>query len=237
MISTKFRSDQREIMDDFTLSGKGLRENLDILSRINWWLGGNHVSIHGVDQILNATAVKRKVRIVDLGCGNGDILRRISQMGDKKGYKFELIGVDANLDTIAYATELSAAYNNIKYIQLDIFSKEFEDLTYDIVISTLFLHHLKDDEIINILNLLCSKAGLGIVINDLHRNKLAYFLFNIISFFINNKIIRNDGLISILKGFKRVELEHFSEVLGIPYEISWKWAFRYQWLIYTRNES
>lgn len=237
MIDTKYRSDQREIMDDFTLRGESLRENLDILSRINWWLGGNHVTLNGIEKILKQTYSKGKVRIVDLGCGNGDILRRIAKIGKKMGYEFDLFGVDANADAIAYAEELSVGYKNIDYRQLDIFSKEFEDLNYDIVLSTLFLHHLKDEEIIRKLKLLCKNANLGIVINDLHRNKLAYFLFNIISFFINNKIIRNDGLISILKGFKKKELEHFSEVIGMPCEISWKWAFRYQWLIYSRNES
>lgn len=237
MISTKYRSDQREIMDDFTLRGKGLRENLDILSRINWWLGGNHVTIDGIDKILKAENVNEKVKVVDLGCGNGDMLRRIAKMGFRKGYQFELIGIDANADTIDYATELSGTHDNISYFQLDIFSKEFEKLEYDIVLSTLFLHHLKDEDIISKLNLLCKNASLGIVINDLHRNKLAYFLFNIISFFINNKIIRNDGLISILRGFKKNELEHFSEVINMPFSIKWKWAFRYQWLIFTRNES
>ncbi|MCA0932199.1 methyltransferase domain-containing protein [Lutimonas saemankumensis] len=237
MISTRYRSEQREIMDDFTMRGKDLRDNLDILSRINWWLGGNHVSLDGIDKILKSENPKGKVKIVDLGCGNGDMLRRIANMGLQKGYQFELIGIDANADTIAYAAELSNSHNNISYFQLDIFSKEFEELEYDIAVSTLFLHHLKDEEIISKLNLLCKNASLGVVINDLHRNKLAYFLFNIISFFINNKIIRNDGLISILRGFKKDELEHFSKMMGMRFEIAWKWAFRYQWLLYSKNES
>ena len=237
MISTKHRSEQREIMDDFTMRGKDLRDNLDILSRINWWLGGNHVTLDGIDKILKSENPKGKVKIVDLGCGNGDMLRRIANMGLQKGYQFELIGIDANADTIAYAAELSNSHNNISYFQLDIFSKEFEELEYDIAVSTLFLHHLKDEEIISKLNLLCKNASLGVVINDLHRNKLAYFLFNIISFFINNKIIRNDGLISILRGFKKDELEHFSKMMGMRFEIAWKWAFRYQWLLYSKNES
>lgn len=237
MINMKYRSDQREIMDDFTLRGKSLRENLDILSRINWWLGGNHVTINGVERILKRTKKRKKVRIVDLGCGNGDILRRIARWGEKNDYQFELLGIDANADSTEYATKLSESFINITFKQLDIFSKEFDELDYDIALATLFLHHLKDEEIISKLKILCNKASLGIVINDLHRNKLAYFLFNIISFFINNKIIRNDGLISILRGFKKNELEQFSKVIGMPCEIAWKWAFRYQWLIYSRNES
>ena len=92
---------------------------------------------------------------------------------------------------------------------------------------------MNDQEILDKLNLLKEQARLGIVVNDLHRNKLAYFLFSIISFFINNKIIRDDGLISIRRGFKKGELEYFANQLQIKSDINWKWAFRYQWIMKT----
>jgi hypothetical protein len=43
---------------------------------------------------------------------------------------------------------------------------------------------------------------------------------------------REDGLVSILRGFKKNELEEFSKKLSLKnYTIRWKWAFRYQWII------
>ena len=161
------------------------------------------------------------------------MLRRVSRLGEKLGYKFKLIGIDANQDSIQYATLLSLGVKNITYRQMNIFSDEFKELEYDIALSTLFLHHLNDKEILEKVNLLSGQARIGIVVNDLHRNKLAYFLFNIISFFINNKIIRNDGLVSILRGFKKRELEQFANQLQIKSDINWKWAFRYQWIMKT----
>ena len=116
---------------------------------------------------------------------------------------------------------------------MNIFSEKFKELSYDIALSTLFLHHLTNEEILDKLSLLSYQARVGIVVNDLHRNKLAYFLFNIISFFINNKIIRNDGLVSIRRGFKKNELVNFANKLKIKSDIQWKWAFRYQWIMKT----
>ena len=233
MIDTTFRTDEREIMDDFTLEGKALRTNLDILASINKWLGGNQVSLDGIQKLIKDLPKDKELVIVDLGCGNGDMLRRVSKLGKKLGYQFKLIGIDANKDSIQYATLLSLSYSNITYVQMNIFSEEFKALKYDIALSTLFLHHLNDQEILDKLSLLKEQARLGIVVNDLHRNKLAYFLFSIISFFINNKIIRNDGLISIRRGFKKGELEYFANQLQIKSDINWKWAFRYQWIMKT----
>ena len=175
MIDTTFRTDEREIMDDFTLEGKALRDNLDILSGINKWLGGNQVSLDGIEKLIKNLPKEKELVIVDLGCGNGDMLRRVSKLGKKLGNKFKLIGIDANKDSIQYATLLSLGFSNITYVQMNIFSEEFKDLKYDIALSTLFLHHLNDKEILDKLSLLKEQANLGIVVNDLHRNKLAYF--------------------------------------------------------------
>lgn len=221
-------------MDDFTLEGVHLRDNLDILATINKWLGGNRISLKGVERLVAEQAMEREIVIVDLGCGNGDMLRRVARLGAKLGYNFKLIGVDANQDTIKYAEELSATYKNITYLQLNIFSEAFQELEYDIALLTLFLHHLDDHELIYHLNWLKKQTKLGIVVNDLHRSKLAYCLFYVVSLVFNNKIVRNDGLISILRSFKKSELENYAKEIKVKSEISWCWAFRFQWIMYTK---
>jgi len=231
MISTKNRSTQEEMMDDFSLEGKGLRNNLDVLSVINKWLGGNRITEKGVLKLLNGHSKDRPVRIIDLGCGNGDMLRRISLMGRKRGYSFELIGVDANLDTVTYASELSEDFEDIHFLQMNICSREFDKLDYDIALLTLFLHHFNDHEIIEKLAKIMEKSSLGVVVNDLHRHKLAYVLFNLLTLFAGSEMIRNDGLLSILKGFKRKELERYALQMKSRSLIKWKWAFRYQWIL------
>ena len=96
---------------------------------------------------------------------------------------------------------------------------------------TLFIHHFSNDEIISILSTILKNSSIGIVINDLHRNILAYYLFKFIGYFIKNKMVIEDGLISILKAFKREELETISTQMKVGFSIKWKWAFRYLWLL------
>jgi 2-polyprenyl-3-methyl-5-hydroxy-6-metoxy-1,4-benzoquinol methylase len=233
-INTKYRTEEEEIMDDFSLEGEELSEALDKIASINKFLGGNQLTLQGVKKLLNSN---EEVTIVDVGCGNGDMLRSLADFGLKNKYRFNLIGIDANAFTVDYATKMSTEYQNISYKCEDIFSESFSQLKYDIILCTLTLHHFKNNHVDYLLQLFYKQSKLGIVINDLHRNIIAYKAFQVISFvFKLNKMNKEDGLISILRGFKKQELIDFSIQNKLKnYTIQWKWAFRYQWIIKKSN--
>lgn len=232
-INTKYRSQAPEIMDDFSLEGEELRDALDKIAKINQLLGGNSLTLDGVKQLLKKIPTNEEITIVDIGCGNGDMLRNLADFANENGYNFNLIGIDANSFTINYAEKLSTDYSNITFRCENIFDTAFEKLEYDIALCTLTLHHFNDSEIIYLLNIIDRKAKIGIVINDLHRSSIAYKLFKILcSVFKLNKMSEQDGLVSILRGFKKEDLVLFSKKLNLKkYTIQWKWAFRYQWII------
>lgn len=232
-INIKYRTQEAEIMDDFLLQGEELRAALDQIAKINQLLGGNNLTLNGTKKLLKKTNISKTITVADIGCGNGDMLRMLANYGKKNDIEFKLIGVDANAFTINYAKTLSAQYDNIEYLCLDIFSNDFRDLKYDIILCTLTLHHFTNEQILNIISIFNKNAAVGVVVNDLHRSKLAYRLFKIICTVFNlNKMSREDGLVSILRGFKKEELQEFSKKINLKnYTISWKWAFRYQWII------
>lgn len=232
-INTKYRTQETEIMDDFSLQGKELKAALDQIARINQLLGGNNLTLNGIKKIIKRANTSKQITIADVGCGNGDMLRMLANYGLKKNLNFKLIGIDANVFTVNYAKILSNEYSNIEYLCLDIFSEDFSALQYDIVLCTLTLHHFTNEQILNIITIFNNNASIGIVINDLQRSKLAYRLFKMICMLFNlSKMSREDGLVSILRGFKKNELEEFSKKLNLKnYTINWKWAFRYQWII------
>lgn len=232
-LDTKHRTDEPEIMDDFALEGEILRDALDKIAKINQLLGGNKLTLLGVNTLIGNSPKLGEITIADIGCGNGDMLRAIADYGLKNAVKFNLIGIDANNFTIEHAKSLSQSYPNISYRCEDIFAPSFKELKYDIVLCTLTLHHFKDTEILDIMNTFYVNSKLGVVINDLHRSSIAYRLFQGLCFvFQLNDMSREDGLISILRGFKKEELIEFSKKLNFKnYTIHWKWAFRYQWII------
>lgn len=233
LLNTKYRTDEAEIMDDFALEGEVLREALDKIAKINQLLGGNKLTLLGVKELIARNPKTTEFTIVDVGCGNGDMLRTLAEYGLENNLNFKLIGVDANNFTVNHAIELSKKYPNITYRCEDIFEKPFGQLKYDIVLCTLTLHHFKEGEIIDLMGLFYKNASLGVVINDLHRSVVAYRLFQALCFvFRLNDMSRKDGLVSILRGFKKEDLFGFSKKLNFnKYTIKWKWAFRYQWII------
>ena len=233
-IQTQYRTAAAEIMDDFSLEGEELREALDKIATINQLLGGNKLTLQGIEKLLKEVDRTKTITIVDVGCGNGDMLRLIADYGKEKNRSFQLIGVDANAFTIEHARLLSREYTTISYLCDDIFSKVFTEVKYDILLCTLTLHHFKNEDIETILNVFQKQSTIGIVINDLHRSMLAYRLFQWVCWvFQLNRMSREDGLTSILRGFKKKELEDFSKKIQAKKQtITWKWAFRYQWIIW-----
>lgn len=232
-IDTKYRSNAPEIMDDFALEGEILKGALDKIAKINQLLGGNKLSLLGLRDLIISIPKSQQITIVDVGCGNGDMLRALANFGITNNFNFQLIGIDANGFTVNYATELSVEYPNIRFRCEDVLSQDFENLQYDILLCTLTLHHFKDSEIIQLMSVFNANSRIGIVINDLHRSAVAYRLFQVLCFIFRlNAMSREDGLVSILRGFKKEELIRFSEKLELKkYKIKWKWAFRYQWII------
>jgi 2-polyprenyl-3-methyl-5-hydroxy-6-metoxy-1,4-benzoquinol methylase len=230
-ISTKERTDKEELMDDFSIGGDLLKDTLDKLENINRWLGGNLVTVNSLKKVLKNHPKEQALSIVDIGCGHGDILRDVAKFGRKNGYKMTLLGVDANPTAISYANELSTAYPEVHFKTEDIFSEEFQKREFDVVLATLFLHHFKEEPLVSFLDNTLKQTKIGVVVNDLHRHTLAYYLFMLLSVFIKNKMIIEDGLTSVLRGFKRKDLMQFSERLQVKPQISWKWAFRFQWIL------
>lgn len=232
-LNTKYRTRETELMDDFDLQGKKLVKTLKDLENINAWLGGNQITMNGIKRLIKNHPKNKPIHIVDVGCGNGGMLRKIAFWARKKDFKINLTGIDANPHAIKIAQQLGEDFPEINFLTLNVFSEKFSQHQYDIILCTLTLHHFKDREVEKLLYLFTQQAGLGVVINDLQRSKTAYRLFRAFcAVFIHNDIARKDGLTSILRGFRKNELLGFSKKLTAEnHSICWKWAFRYQWII------
>ncbi|MEM1321437.1 MAG: methyltransferase domain-containing protein [Bacteroidota bacterium] len=241
------RSTATEIMDDLTLEGQILDEALINLERVNTWLGGNLVLVSGFREILNSHLIRnvlqeyraqdRPLVVADAGCGGGDGLRAMACATRKAQIKAEFIGLDANAYTVDFARARTSAYPEIKFVQQDILSETCSWEGVDILYCSLFLHHFTDEEQLELMQK-CFRQGVkAILINDLQRHWLPYYLFHLICFiFRAPAMTKEDGCLSILKGFRREDLERLMQKAGFQhFKISWRWAFRYQLIIYNQS--
>jgi len=175
------RSNQEEIMDGFDLKGEEMQNVLNDLKTVNKFLGGNSVTLKGISTLLAGKPKDQQITIIDLGCGDGEMLRQCAKFGKKNGYDFKLIGIDGNFHILEEASKRSIGFNNIRFLQMDIFSEEKFNVSFDIALCTLFLHHFKENEIVGLLQKLIDRSKIGVVVNDLERNRLAFNLFYVAS--------------------------------------------------------
>jgi len=230
------RSNEPELMDDLDASGGIIDVTLKELETINLLLGGNYVTINGIHKLLSNTQAPT-ISIADLGCGSGDILRLIRKSMAKKGVRAELIGIDANPNIIEYANRHSRAEYDIRFETMNIFSDDFGRREFDIVTGTLFFHHFTNQELINFFTGLKTKVRIGIVINDIHRHWFAYYSIKwLTALFSKSAMVKNDAAVSVMRAFRKKELEYILEKAGIQnYRIVWMWAFRWQVVIDLRK--
>ena len=236
MPAFKHRSKEVEIMDNLLCKGEVVDQTLRELETINRLLGGNKVTLQGIQQLL-IYQKPTHLSIADLGCGGGDILKLVADWGVSHRIRLALTGIDANPNIVAFAKRNSEGYPTIKYQALNIFSKEFKETQFDMVVATLFTHHFSDDELVALFTLLRKQTKIGIVINDLHRHWLAYYSIKFITaLFSKSAMVKFDAPLSVLRGFTRKEIEALLAAAGIDnYTLHWKWAFRWQLVIRTQG--
>ena len=223
------RSQQIEIMDNLQCNGEVVDQTLRELEFINRWLGGNAATLEGIRQMIKGQE-KKSWSIADLGCGGGDMLKLLADWGKKNNLTLKLTGIDANPHIIAFARRNCKAYPEISLEALDIFSPEFQHRTYDIIIGTLFYHHFANDVLVDFFSKLKHQVRSGLVINDIHRHWLAFHSIRLLTkVFSKSAMVKFDAPLSVLRAFTKEELIAILLKAGIqPYQLKWKWAFRWQ---------
>jgi 2-polyprenyl-3-methyl-5-hydroxy-6-metoxy-1,4-benzoquinol methylase len=167
-----------------------------------------------------------KFSVLDVGFGDGDLLREIARWADRRGLKAQLTGIDLNPRSATAARGATPPEMDIEYRTGDVFSYR-PDEPVDFIVSTQFAHHLSDNEIVEFLTWLDANSASGWHIADLHRHPLPYYGFPILARLMRwHRIIRSDGAISIARAFRRADWRAFLDKADLRAEISW-YGFRF----------
>lgn len=227
------RSYQKELLDRDNIPFDDIKQNMKELDFINTYLGGHQITIAGLQLLLKKTTAQ-KITICEIGCGGGDNLSAIRKWCSKKNIKVKLIGIDINLNCIAYAKSRKEN-EEIEFITSDYRSVHFTEKP-DILFSSLFCHHFTDEELQQQFNWMKEQSQLGFFVNDLHRHFLAYHSIKILSLiFSKSYLVRNDAPLSVLRGFSKKELQNILQKGSVNSgQLKWKWAFR--WLLIFHHE-
>lgn len=202
-------------------------EELEVINRL---LGGYRVFCDALDKL----DLRPGMRITDWGCGGGDSLRELAGWARRRNLPLVFGGVDATITAVRYARDRSLEFPEISYVHGDVMDESLDGTPPDVVISSLFTHHFADDEWVRLIRRMYSRATHAVIINDLHRHWFAYHSIGLLtSVFSRSEMVKHDSRLSVLRGFRRNELEALLKLAGIGrYSIEWKWAFRWQIILY-----
>lgn len=93
-------------------------------------------------QLLIASGAQSGDRVLDIGCGPGYFARMLAQTVGPKG---SVVGIDAAPEMIDYARRKAGSLPNCRFESGAAESLAFPDASYDVVVSSLMMHHIPDE--------------------------------------------------------------------------------------------
>ena len=202
----KQRSHRLEYIDTGNYTAAEYEDCISELQFVNRWMGDAHS--------LKATLLREvesqslaSFSILDIGAGSGELLRVAATWARQTNRQFNGVGLELNERMAESILEESERFDEISSVRGDALRLPFADAEFDYVMCSLFTHHLLDEQVVEVLREMSRVARRRIFVIDLHRHPVAYFLYTTLGkIVLHSRLVRHDGALSILRGFKSEEL-------------------------------
>ena len=185
------------------------------LRRVNRWLGDASALRRSVLAEIGRDGAK-EFSLLDVGAGTGELLRETARWARERGVKARLVGLELNGRSTESLLEESREFPEVSAVRADALRMPFEAGAFDYVMCSLFTHHFRDESVVALLREMSRVARRKVYVIDLHRHPVAYYFYTTIArLFLHNRLIREDGALSILRAFLPRELNALAERAGL----------------------
>jgi SAM-dependent methyltransferase len=231
---TKVRERRRqpEIMDQPDLDRQRHFQALRGLERINAWSRSARLLWAPLRDLAGQPG-SRPLRVLDLATGGGDLPIRLWQRARRAGLDLHVDGCDVSADAVAYATARAAERKaNVRFFVADALRGPLPG-GYDVLTSSLFLHHLSEEQAADLLGRMTAAAGRLVLINDLVRSRSGWLLARIGTRLLSaSAIVHTDGVRSVEGAFTIAEVRDLAARAGLAgacVERRWPCRFLLTW--------
>jgi ubiquinone/menaquinone biosynthesis C-methylase UbiE len=185
------------------------------LRRVNRWLGDARALRRSVLPDL-ARHAPREFSLLDVGAGSGELLREVALWARRAGRTARLVGLELNGRAAEGLAEESRDFWEIESVRGDALRLPFATGAFDYVMCSLFTHHFQDEACVRLLGEMARVAGRRVYCIDLHRHPVAFYFYTTAGrLFLHNRLVREDGALSILRAFRPRELRQLAERAGL----------------------
>ena len=202
-------------MDDPALGERDHHRALRALARVHTLSGTGLRIRRTLDLVAAATPGDRALRVLDVACGGGDASLDAARWGQRTGRAVEVTGLDLSPTALRFAGDRARrAGLAIDWVQGDALA-DLPAGPFDLVLSALFLHHLPDEGVIELLEAVGARAA-HLHIEDLCRSRvglaLAWTTLRVVS---RSRVAHVDGPRSVRAAWTRQELTDLAEAAGL----------------------
>lgn len=201
-------------MDARDVDYETFRDCLRDLARVNLISLGHRPTLAFLETLRRQGRLGRGVDILDVGSGYGDLLRAIGRWAARHGLAVRLTGVDLSPWSARAAQAASGGDLPIRWVVSDVFDYPG---AADVIVSSLFAHHLDDTDVVRFLRWMEGRARIGWFVNDLHRHRLPHAAFGPLAAAAGwHRFVRHDGPVSFARAFVPADWHCMLEEAGIP---------------------
>jgi len=196
----------REIMDDPGCDPERLDATLRRFGTVNRLISG-WGGVYRTQLRPQLASLGRPARVLDLGCGGGDLVARLAALARRDGLPVRWVGVDP--DPRAHAVASERAADDVHFRCADSARLIAEGERFDAVVSNHVLHHLTSDELARFMADSLALSRGPVLHADIARGRTAFALYAVgITPFAPGTFLRTDGLRSIRRSYRVEELQH-----------------------------
>jgi len=161
----------------------------------------------------------RPVRMLDIATGGGDVASRLWRRAERKGFAVEMSGCDISPVALEHARQTAARSKaDVSFFQLDVLTEPIPS-GYDVITSSLFLHHLTEEQAVTVLGKMREAAGTLALVNDLTRGLFGWLAARIgTRILTRSAIVHFDGVVSVEGAFTP------NEALAVARKAGWDGA-------------
>lgn len=230
MVDLGRRSPALELMDTENVSFAEFDECLRHIAAINRVSLAYRPTLAWLDALVAGGPRAAPLTILDVGSGHGDMLRRIAAWAKRREVAVRLLGVDLNPWSARAARAATPGDLPIRYETGDVFAWE-PPHRVDVVISSLFTHHLPDATLVEFLRWMSGIAAEGWFVNDLHRHPVPYHAVRLAARVLPvNRMVKHDAPLSVARAFTRADWRGAITRAGLDaseVRIEWRFPFRF----------
>jgi SAM-dependent methyltransferase len=209
------RSYELENIDKGTYTPEEYEGCLVELRRVNEWLGDTKVLRETLFAEIERADLK-SFSVLDVGAGSGELLRVCARWARETNREASFVGIELNERSAGAILEESRDFPEISSARANGLQLPFADRTFDYIIQSLTLHHFGDEAAVELLREMGRVARRGLFVIDLHRNPVAYYFYTTLGrIILHNRLLREDGALSILKSFKPDEMADLGRLAGL----------------------